>query len=123
MAAKYPDLESDEVFEFVMWMLDPKAIDGALKSAIHAHGPINYNSNPLHLYVDEDVRVPELSWANLIRQLRGQELKTYGIARGRSKFQGMCGSSSAAKRIRGALKTRAQEYFQNNFSPKEETVV
>lgn len=73
-------LVSKENFELVQWILDPKVIDGALRSAIHAHGPITLGNRALF---DED----------------GKQIPS-------------CSTSSASKRIRGAVRTRIVEYLK-----------
>jgi hypothetical protein len=86
-------LPSKEVFEAIQFILTPKVILGALRSAIHAHGPvpgmgIGLTDNKL-LVVSKD---KEGNW--IINEMD------------------ICGAPSAAKRIRGALKTRVEEYFR-----------
>lgn len=78
-------LMTKEIFELVQWMLDPKAIDGAIKSAVHAHGPIAMSAGNKMKVISSTGEVEEI---------------------------GTCGTFSAAKRIRGAMKTRAVEYLR-----------
>lgn len=73
-------LVTQDNFELVQWILDPKVIDGALRSAIHAHGPITLGSR---IFYDAD----------------GTPIRT-------------CSTSSASKRIRGAVRTRIVEYLK-----------
>ena len=80
-------LGTKENFELLQWLLDPKIIDGALRSAIHAHGFISTGSRKVFL-LEEGV---DGFWVI-------SESTT-------------CSTSSAAKRIRGAMKTRAAEYL------------
>lgn len=80
MAKQVHPLVTKENFEIFQWALDPKVIDGALRSAIHAHGPITLGGVALY---DAD--------GDLVRT---------------------CSTSSAAKRIRGAVRTRMIEYFK-----------
>ena len=94
-----------EFFDFMVWMLDPKAIDGALKSCIHAHGPIVVN-NKKYYPADEINRL----FVDLAGQLGlSQDDMEYMLF---SKYIGTSTSTSASKRIRGAMKTRAAEYFE-----------
>lgn len=84
---KHP-LGSKENFELIQWALDPKVIDGALRSAIHAHGPITLGNRILHIVEQDD----HGEW-------HYYQLKT-------------CSTSSASKRIRGAIRTRIVEYLK-----------
>lgn len=83
----YP-LKDKETFELIQWILDPKVIDGALRSAIHAHGPITTGSRKIKI-VEEGPTGEQLV----------SEITT-------------CSTSSASKRIRGAIRTRVTEYLQ-----------
>lgn len=87
-------LVSEEIFLLIQWILDPKVIDGALRSAIHAHGPITARSGPLYVLEKDAQGFWMIS-----------EVKT-------------CSTSSASKRIRGAIRTRIEEYLANQ-SKKE----
>jgi len=80
---------SEEAFELIQWMLDPKVIDGALRSAIHTHGPIMSKAGPIRV-VEKDVKGNDI-------------ISTIST----------CSTSSASKRIRGAVRTRAEEYLTN----------
>lgn len=80
-------LVSEEIFLLIQWILDPKIIDGALRSALHAHGPITAKSGPLYV-LEKDAQG---YWIV-------SEIKT-------------CSTSSASKRIRGAIRTRIEEYL------------
>lgn len=80
-------LVSKEIFELVQWILDPKVIDGALRSAIHAHGMIATKSGPIRI-VEQDAN--------------GNDI-VFSVS--------TCSTSSAAKRIRGAVRTRIEEYL------------
>ena len=79
MEKKHP-LGTKENFELIQTVLDPRIIDGALRSAIHAHGPITLGST---IFYDKD----------------GTPIPT-------------CSTSSASKRIRGAIRTRVAEYLK-----------
>ena len=81
-------LGSKENFELIQWALDPKVIDGALRSAIHAHGPITLGNRTLHI-IEQDER----------GEWHYYQMKT-------------CSTSSASKRIRGAIRTRIVEYLK-----------
>ena len=83
---KHP-LGTKENFELIQWLLDPKVIDGALRSSIHAHGMISTGSRKVFL-LEEGA---DGFWVV-------SESTT-------------CSTGSAAKRIRGAMKTRAVEYL------------
>lgn len=87
MEKTYP-LGTKENFEIIQWVLDPKVIDGALRSAIHAHGPITLGSQKLKILEQDDNGF----WS------------VYDVH--------TCSTSSAAKRIRGAVRTRVVEYLQ-----------
>ena len=88
----YP-LADKETFTLVQWILDPKVIDGALRSAIHAHGPITVGSRTLYVLEEDASGFWKVSTINT------------------------CSTSSAAKRIRGAIRTRVVEYLK-----KKETI-
>lgn len=92
---KYP-LVNKEIFELVQWILDPKVIDGALRSAIHAHGWIRTGTGP--------VRVLETN-------AKGEDI-IIEIS--------TCSTSSASKRIRGAVRTRIEEYLAEKQKKAEE---
>ena len=77
-------------FEIVQWLLDPKIIEGALRSAIHAHGPI---------------AVSKGGAPNKIKICSTDEFGNH-----ESVEQIICTTSSAAKRIRGSMKTRLAEW-------------
>jgi len=83
---KHP-LGTKENFELIQWVLDPKVIDGALRSAIHAHGPITAGSRTLRVLEQDAKGFWQVS-----------EITT-------------CSTSSASKRIRGAIRTRVVEYL------------
>lgn len=118
---KYSDLKSDEVFHLVQWMLDPKAIDGAIRSAIHAHGPVTFNATPIQTILPiYPLFVPHPTLKNIIRLWLGRTVPHSDcdrIERFERGTLGTCGSSSAAKRIRGAMKTRVEEYFRTKEIP------
>jgi hypothetical protein len=80
---------SPEVFELIQWILDPKVIDGALRSAIHAHGFITTKSGPIRV-IEKDASGNDVEFT----------VPT-------------CSTSSASKRIRGAVRTRIEEYLSN----------
>ena len=88
MKKKEPPIFTKEQFEIIQWILDPKLIDGALRSAIHAHGPITLGTRKLRI-IEEDARGEEII----------SEITT-------------CSTSSASKRIRGAIRTRVVEYLK-----------
>lgn len=90
---QYP-LKDKETFELIQTILDPKLIDGALRSAIHAHGPITAGSRKIWVLEQNE----EGFWS-------ASEITT-------------CSTSSAAKRIRGAIKTRVTEYLKKKESEK-----
>lgn len=92
MEKRYP-LGSKENFELIQWILDPKVIDGALRSAIHAHGPITLGDRKLRI-IETDVAGNEIV----------SEINT-------------CSTSSASKRIRGAIRTRIVEYLKRKEKP------
>src|SRR6266704_3608993 len=79
--AKYP-LGTQGNFDIFQFVIDPKLIDGALRSAIHAHGPITLGTRTLYV-LEQDAKG---FWSI-------GTIKT-------------CSTSSASKRIRGAIKTR-----------------
>lgn len=118
---RYTDLSSEEVFQLVMWMLDPKAIDGAVRSAIHAHGPITFGGQKIITVAPvahQTSTYPKLTIRNAVRGLLGLPIpiKDCISVATPNFFRNeitTCGSSSASKRIRGALKTRVDEYFKN----------
>jgi|ERR1700694_1741996 len=85
---KEPPVLTKEQFEVIQWVLDPKVIDGALRSAIHAHGPISLGTRKLRV-IELDVNGNEMI----------SEITT-------------CSTSSASKRIRGAIRTRVVEYLK-----------
>ena len=87
MTEKRHPLGTKENFELIQWVLDPKVIDGALRSAIHAHGPITAGSRTLYV-LEQDTKG---FWQ--ITQVT------------------TCSTSSASKRIRGAIRTRVVEYL------------
>lgn len=88
MAKPLHPLGTKDNFEMVQWILDPKVIDGALRSAIHAHGPITLGNHPFHV-IEQDEHG---EWH-------------YSVIR-------TCSTSSASKRIRGAVRTRIVEYLK-----------
>lgn len=88
MAAPLYPLKNKEIFEMIQFILDPKVIDGALRSAIHAHGPITSGSRTFAI-IEQDAQG---NWSV-------SQVKT-------------CSTSSASKRIRGAIRTRISEYLK-----------
>jgi hypothetical protein len=80
---------SPEVFKLIQWILDPKVIDGALRSAIHAHGMISSKSGPIRI-IEKDAKGNDVEFT-----------------------VSTCSTSSASKRIRGAVRTRIEEYLAN----------
>lgn len=94
MATPLYPLKNKEIFEVIQFILDPKVIDGALRSAIHAHGPITTGSRTFAIIEQDDQGVWSVS-----------QIKT-------------CSTSSAAKRIRGAIRTRVSEYIKKKNEEK-----
>ena len=94
-------LLTKENFDLVQFILTPKVIYGALRSAAHAHGPI-----PVHCAECGHTALIGLS-DNKIQVLVPQDDGTNKI-----QTLELCGAASAAKRIRGALKTRVEEYLE-----------
>lgn len=84
---KYP-LVNKDIFKVVQIVLDPKVIDGALRSAIQTHGMISIGPRTIRL-VEVDAK--------------GNDIVSSVVT---------CGTSSASKRIRGAIKTRVVEYLE-----------
>jgi hypothetical protein len=80
---------SPETFKLIQWILDPKVIDGALRSAIHAHGMISTKSGPIRV-IEKDASGNDIEFT-----------------------VSTCSTSSASKRIRGAVRTRIEEYLAN----------
>ena len=93
---KHP-LGSKENFELIQTALDPKVIDGALRSAIHAHGPITLGTRKMLVLEQDDKGFWTVS------------------------EMGTCSTSSASKRIRGAIRTRVVEGLKrkDEKSPKK----
>ena len=83
---KYP-LVNKDIFKVIQVVLDPKVIDGALRSAIHAHNMISLGPRTIRL---------------LERDAKGSEVVSEIVT---------CSTSSASKRIRGAIRTRVVEYL------------
>lgn len=93
-------LKSLEIFKVVQFLLAPKNIHGALKSAIHAHGPI-------------PVSCPECGHMGLFGLTNNELLVLSKDKEGNWIVApvAVCGAASASKRIRGALKTRLEEWL------------
>ena len=87
MSEKRHPLGTKENFELIQTILNPKVIDGALRSAIHAHGQITSGSRILRL-IEKDAK--------------GNDIVTEIVT---------CSTSSASKRIRGAIRTKVVEYL------------
>jgi hypothetical protein len=84
---RYP-LVNKDIFKVIQVVLDPKVIDGALRSAIHAHNMISLGPRTIRL-IEKDAK--------------GNDLVSEIVT---------CSTGSASKRIRGAIRTRVIEYLE-----------
>ena len=84
---RYP-LVNKDIFKVIQVVLDPKVIDGALRSAIHAHNMISLGPRTIRL---------------LEKDTKGNDILSEIVT---------CSTSSASKRIRGAIRTRVVEYLE-----------
>jgi hypothetical protein len=87
VSEKQHPLVSKEIFELTQFILEPKVIDGALRSAIHAHGMIASTTGTIRI-VEKDAKGNDTVFT-----------------------VSTCSTSSASKRIRGAVRTRIEEYL------------